>query len=129
MNRETAKGELAANLLWGACMLVLAFGASHARKLGYLDADTVKRVVIGANGLWFAWYGNRMPKTFVPNACARRVRRFAGWSMVLSGFVDAALWATAPIHVAAVGGSVAILGGIALTLGFCLSLRNGTRTA
>jgi len=102
----------------------VALAASLARRLGYMDGDTVTRLVIGLNGLMIAWYGNRMPKTFVPNALARRARRVASWSLVLSGLAYAGLWAFAPIQTAVVGGTVAVFTGIAVTLGYCVSLRS-----
>ena len=40
--------------------------------MGIVDGDTVTRVVIGLNGLMIAWFGNRMPKTLAPSACARQ---------------------------------------------------------
>jgi len=117
MNKERMAG-----LVWGGGMLALAFGANFARELGYIDGDTVARIV-GINGLWLVWYGNRMPKSMVPSACARRARRVGGWAMVLSGLVYAGLWAFAPIPVATTVGCGAVLAGIAVTLGYCLSLR------
>ncbi len=72
--------------------------------MGYIDRDTVIRVVTGMMGLWMAWYGNRMPKTMVPvPASAGQARRVASWSLVLSGLVYAGLWAFAPIPVAVWG--------------------------
>jgi len=121
--------EVQAGLAWGGGMIALALAASFARKLGYIDGDTVRRVVTGVIGLWLAWYGNWMPKTFVPNACARQARRVAGWSMVLSGLVYAGLWAFAPIPVATTAGSAAIVAGIAVTLGYCLTRRGGTKAS
>jgi hypothetical protein len=115
--------ELIESLAWAGGILALALGASFAREQGYLDGDTVTRVVIGANGLMIAWFGNRMPKAVVPSAGARRAMRVGGWSMVLSGLVYAGLWAFAPIPVAIVGGCAAVVAGIAVTLGYCLSLR------
>ena len=56
-------------------------------------------------------------------------RRVAGWSLVLSGLVYTGLWAFAPIQTAVIGGSVAIIAGIAVTLGYCLSLRGKRETA
>ena len=44
-----------------------------------------------------AWYGNRMPKAVVPDACARQATRVGGWSMALSGLVYAGLWAQSPM--------------------------------
>lgn len=121
--------EVVGNLAWGGGIVVLALGATVARKLGYIDGDTVTRLVIGANGLMIAWNGNLMPKVFVPNAGARQARRVAGWSLVLSGLVYTGLWAFAPISTAVIGGSVAIVVGIAVTLGYCLSLRAKAKVA
>lgn len=115
--------ELIGSLAWGGGMIAVALGATVARKLGYVDGDTVTRVVIGANGLMIAWYGNRMPKTFVPDALARQARRVASWALVLSGLVYAGLWAFAPIPVALAGGCGAVATGIAVTVGYCLWLR------
>jgi hypothetical protein len=121
--------ELIASLAWGGGMIALALGATLARKLGYIDGDTVTRLVIGVNGLMIAWYGNRMPKTFVPSARARQAKRVGGWSMVLSGLVYAGLWVFAPIPVATFGGCGAVLAGIAVTLGYCLWLRAKAKAA
>lgn len=121
--------EVVGNLAWGGGILALAFAGSLARRLGYMDGETVTRVVIGLNGLMIAWQGNRLPKAFAPGACAQKARRVAGWSLVLSGLVYAGLFAFAPIPVAVMGGVSAVAAGIAVTLGYCLSLRGKARTA
>lgn len=121
--------EVVASLSWGIGIVALALGATFARRLGYLDGETVTRMVIGATGLMIASFGNRMPKTFVPHPWARQLRRVAGWSMALSGLVYAGLWAFAPIPVAVVGGCSAVAAGIAVTLGYGLSLRAKARAA
>lgn len=121
--------ELIAGLAWGGGIIALALGATFARKLGYIDGDTVTRVVIGMNGLMIAWYGNRMPKAFAPSARARQVARVGGWSMALSGLVYAGLWAFAPIPVAIIGGCGAVVAGMAVTIGYCLSLRSKAKAA
>ena len=116
------KKELVGALAWAGFMMVLAFGAAFAHRLGYVDRDTVTRLVTGVIGLWMAWYGNRIPKTFARSAQARQVQRVAAWSQVLSGLVFAGLWAFAPIPVAIKAGTVVVLAGIAVTFGYCLSL-------
>ncbi|MBD9435946.1 hypothetical protein IB223_07575 [Pseudoxanthomonas sp. PXM03] len=68
------------------------------------------------NGLMVAWFGNQMPKRFVPSARARQAQRVAGWSMALSGLVYAGFWIAAPKDVAVVGGSLAVLLGIGVTV-------------
>ena len=131
MNKEVqvAKKELLVALAWGGGIVLLALGATLARNQGYIDQDTVLRVVIGINGLMIAWYGNRMPKTVVPSARAGQARRVAAWSLVLSGLIYAGLWAFAPIKVAVAAGTGVVFAGIAVTLGYCLSLRSKAKAA
>lgn len=121
--------DLIGSLAWGGGIIAVALGATFARQMGYVDGDTVTRVVIGMNGLMIAWFGNRMPKAFVPSDLARKVHRVGGWSMVLSGLVYAGLWAFAPIPVAIIGGCGAVLAGMAVTIGYCLSLRAKAKAA
>lgn len=119
--------DVTAGFAWGGGIVALALAATLAHQLGVIGQDTVLRVVIGVNGIMIAWYGNRMPKAVVPSACVRQANRAAGWSMVLSGIVYAGLWAFAPIPVATWGGCIAVIAGIAATVRYCLSLRNGAR--
>jgi hypothetical protein len=119
--------ELVSDLAWGIGIVALALASTHARRLGYIEAETVTRIVMCAIGLMVAWFGNRMPKRFVPNALARQATRVGGWSMALSGLVYAALWIFAPTEVAVVGGSAAVLLGMLVTIGYCLSLRSKAR--
>ena len=123
------KKQLIADLTWGIGIVLLALGATYARKLGYIEGETVTRLVLGATGLMVAWFGNRMPKTFVPSTRARQAQRVGGWSMALSGLAYAGLWAFAPFDVALIGGCGAILVGIAVTVGYCLSVRDRANAA
>src|SRR5687767_3658976 len=107
-----AKKELLAALAWGGGIVLLALTATLARNQGYIDQDTVLRLVIGINGLMIAYYGNRMPKAIAPSAYARQIARVGGWSQVLSGLVYAGLWAFAPIPVAIWVGCGAVLAGV-----------------
>jgi hypothetical protein len=129
MNKEVqvAKKELLVALAWGGGIVLLALGATLARNQGYIDQDTVLRVVIGINGLMIAYYGNRAPKALAPSADARRIARVAGWSQVLSGLVYAGLWAFAPIPLAITVGSGAVVAGMIVTLGYCFWLRARAR--
>jgi hypothetical protein len=123
MNKDAMNKELIGSLAWAGVIGALTLGSTLAHRLGYIDGDTVKRVVIGTSGLMFAWYGNRIPKTVAPNAGALKAQRVAAWSLVLSSLVYAGLWAVAPIPVATWGGSGAVLASVAVTFGYCLSLR------
>lgn len=120
--------DLKTDIAWGLGIVVLALLATGARTLGWIDDDTATRIVLCATGLMVAFFGNRMPKTWVPSETARRVTRVGGWSLALSGLVYAALWAFAPFQLALIGGCGAIILGIAVTVAYCLSLR-GKATA
>lgn len=124
MNRE-----LIWDLAWGVGIVVLALGATYARKLGYIDGEAVTRIVMCATGLMVAWFGNRMPKKFVPNMWARRATRVGGWSLALSGLIYAGLWVFAPTQIAVAGGSFAVLLGIAVTISYCLALRSKAKSS
>jgi hypothetical protein len=115
--------DLMGSVAWGAGIIAVALVATLARQMNYIDGDTVTRIVLAIIGLMVAWYGNRMPKAFAPSATARRVTRVGGWSMALSGLLYAGLWAFAPLSVALLVGCGAILAGIVVTIGNCLSLR------
>jgi hypothetical protein len=129
MNQATKtamRKEIVPALVWAAIMLGVALAAKFANELGYIDGDIRLRVV-AMNGLWLAYYGNRMPKAFVPSACARQARRFTAWTLVVSGLIYAGFWAFAPIPMAAVFGTGSVAAGVALVLGYCLTLRGRTR--
>lgn len=127
MNPELKK--ILPDLAWGVGILVLALVASFAYRQGYITHDTMLRLVIGANGLMIAYFGNRIPKAVAPSAYARQIARFAGWSLVLSGLVYAGLWAFAPIKHAITFGIGAVALGMLLTFGYCFRLRAQARTA
>jgi len=117
------KKDLIGALAWAGGMLALALGAKLAQRLGYIDSDTATRLFSALIGIWLVWYGNRIPKAFAPSACVRQARRVSAWSLVLSGLVYTGLWAFAPIPVALGLGVGALFAGVAVTLGYCLSLR------
>lgn len=118
MNKDLIK-----SLACAGGLVAVALAATFARAQGFIDGDTVTRVVMGATGLMLVWFGNRMPKAFVPAETARQIQRVGGWSMVVSGLVYVALWAFAPLSLAVVGGCAAVIAGLIVTVGYCLSLR------
>ena len=120
--------EIRVGLAWAGSLLVLALGASLARSQGVIDKDTMLRLVIGANGLMIAYFGNRTPKAMAPSNRARQVARVSGWSSVVSGTVYAALWAFAPVATALTVGSGVIAAGLFVTIGYCFWLRGQKRT-
>ena len=120
------KKDLIHSFAWAGGLIALALACTLARALGYIDQETTLRVVLGATGLMIIAFGNRIPKTFAPSAQARKAQRIAAWSMVLSGLVYAGAFALAPINTAVLVGCGAVIIGIAVTFGYCLSLHTKT---
>jgi len=78
MNKEVqvAKKELLVALAWGGGIVLLALAATFARNQGYIDQDTVLRVVIGINGLLCP--ADRAGRWLVPGTERPRLRRTVG---------------------------------------------------
>lgn len=123
------KKDLIHSFAWAGAVVVVALAASLARNLGYIDQEMTTRLVIGATGLMIVAFGNRIPKTFTPSECAKKAQRVAGWSMVLSGLVYAGVFLFAPMDTAVLVGCGAVILGIVVTFGYCLSLRNRAHAA
>lgn len=118
MNKQV-KGSLAVALgLIGVSLAVTA-----ARQAGYIDVEAAMRIIMAAIGLMLAWYGNRAPKTFVPNAHVRQINRVAGWSMAVTGLGNAGLWAFAPLSLAMTLGTAVLAAGVLATLAYSIRLR------
>lgn len=122
MNKDTKF-----SLAMAGAIIAVGLAAVAANKLGYIDDEATVRLSVGINGLMVAAYGNRMPKAVAPDGCARRATRLGGWAFVLSGLVYAALWTFAPVKVAGVVGSAAIIAGLAATVGYAYWLRAQAR--
>lgn len=127
MTTETRARLPVADLMWGAGIVVLALLGTLARRSGWIDGDTLLRLVMGPTGLMVAYYGNLAPKRLAPSHLGQRIGRIAGWSLVLSGLLYASLWAFAPVQVALGLGTGAIVAGLAVTVGYGLWLRGQSR--
>ncbi|WP_292092535.1 ammonium transporter [Brevundimonas sp.] len=121
--------DLTNSLAWGGGIVVLALGASLAKNLGYIDQETTLRIVLGATGLMVASFGNRIPKTLARGPGARKAQRVTAWAMVISGLIYAGAFVFAPISTAVFVGCGAVIAGLAVSIGYCLSLRDRTTAA
>lgn len=117
------KTDIKGSLVMAGGIIALALAASFARGQGWIDPDTVTRIVLCAIGLMLAWIGNRMPKIIMPGVRAAQVNRVGGWSLAISGLIYAGLWIFAPIDVAVIGGCAAVIAGMAVTFVYCWTSR------
>ena len=131
--------QLGYAIAFAALVLAAAAGLREAVASGALDAESAKRIMQAMLGLGLAGYGNFMPKKFgrprrSPEAEARMqaALRVGGWAMTLAGLVYALLWALAPLPLADTGGTIAVAGAAAITLGYalwCFAACRGARGA
>ena len=126
----TKQKELAWGLLGAAILILLPLGAIAARSLGLVEDpghDLPGRLYGVAAGLIIAAYGNIAPRKLVrydpdsPQPARKQaVIRFMGWTFVLAGLANAAIWAfVSPIDLAAMLSMVPLAGALILVFLRC----------
>jgi uncharacterized membrane protein len=120
MKSLTQAGVVATAMI--AVSLIVAWGVMA----GVLGTDVPTRAMMAVNSLLLAYYGNAIPKAVLRSAASRAGRRFAGWVFVLAGLSSAALWAFAPLDIAAGAAVTIIAGAVVLAFGYCLLARRMT---
>ena len=125
-------------LAWGiagaAALVVIPLAAIAARNLGLIadpGHDLPGRLYGIAAGLIIAAYGNIAPRKLVridpssPRAARKQAAlRFSGWTFVIAGLVNAAIWAfVSPIDLAASLSMVPLAGALILVFARCARLR------
>jgi uncharacterized membrane protein len=120
MNSITHSGLVA------AAMIAVSLAAAWGVMTGVLGADAPIRLMMVANALLLAYYGNAIPKAVLRTPVARSARRFAGWVFVLGGLISAALWAFAPLDFATPIALTVTAGSAILALGYCRWNRSTT---
>jgi len=97
--------EIRNGVLWAGLMLAVTLVAKLVSMRGSADlSERANMVVLGA---FLVFTGNAIPKTIaylpaLPGDAARvqGLRRFAGWTWVLTGLASAIVWLLLPIDVA-----------------------------
>ncbi|WBQ10182.1 hypothetical protein L2D01_00085 [Hyphomonadaceae bacterium ML37] len=107
--------------------LAIAAGLKMAESAGLLGADTAQRAVQVIIGLGLAGFANMMPKRIAtrrmsPQAEGRMqtARRIGGWALTLAGLAHAAIWAFAPVSIAAIASMTVVGAALAVTLVFAV---------
>jgi hypothetical protein len=118
-------------LLLGGAILAGALALKWAQHSHLVSGDFAVRGVEVIIGLGLAIYANFIPKNAralkLSAARAARVQsamRFGGWVFTLAGLGFAAIWAFAPMSIAASASMAVMGGGVAVTLanlGLCLA--------
>ncbi|MEM9839863.1 MAG: hypothetical protein AAF830_12030 [Pseudomonadota bacterium] len=93
--------QIVSALVAAGAMLLVAFLGVRAQDMGLIGGETERMtgVVVGFILVWFA---NLMPKSApdasctADQACAFRMKRFAGIVLMIGGALHAAIWLFAP---------------------------------
>jgi hypothetical protein len=113
------------SLALAGLLIAVSIGLAYLRRLGVVGAEAPARGAMVLTGILLAVYGNVIPKSVSrSSAKGESFERVTGWATVLAGIAYAAIWAFAPIEIAAIASMGAVLIGFVTVLGYCAWLRS-----
>ena len=117
--------RMTSSLALAGFLIAVSIGLVYLRRLGVVGAEMPARGAMVLTGILLAVYGNVIPKSASRlSAKGESLERVTGWATVLAGIGYAAIWAFAPIQIAAVASMVAVLLGFVCVVGYCMWLRS-----
>jgi hypothetical protein len=117
--------RITSSLALAGLLIAVSVGLAYLRRLGVVGAEAPARGAMVLTGILLAVYGNLIPKSVSRlSAKGESLERVTGWATVLSGVGYAAIWAFAPIEIAAVASMIAVLIGFVSVVGYCVWLRS-----
>jgi len=117
--------RITSSLALAGLLIAVSVGLAYLRRLGVVGAEAPARGAMVLTGILLAVYGNVIPKSFSRlSAKGESLQRVTGWATVLSGIGYAAIWAFAPIEIAAVASMVAVAIGFVFVVAYCAWLRS-----
>ena len=117
--------RITSSLALAGLLIAVSVGLAYLRRVGVVGAETPARGAMVLTGILLAVYGNVIPKSVSRlSAKGESLERVTGWATVLSGIAYAAIWAFAPIEIAAVASMSAVVIGFVSVVGYCMWLRS-----
>ena len=118
------------NLALAGAIVAVSAAVTYAKFRGWVGSDIPMRVIMAMIGLQMAFYGNMAPKWAATAGPRKRaVQRLAGWLFVLTGLFSAAVWAFAPLRIAAEVSMVPTAAALVAVLGYCAWTRRAAARA
>ena len=106
-------------------LIAVSIGLVYLRRVGVVGTETPARGAMVLTGILLAIYGNVIPKSVSRlSAKGESLERVTGWATVMSGIAYAAIWAFAPIEIAAVASMGTVVIGFVSVVGYCAWLRS-----
>jgi hypothetical protein len=117
--------RITSSLALAGLLIAVSVGLAYLRRVGVVGAEAPARVAMVLTGILLAVYGNVIPKSVSRlSAKGKSLQRVTGWATVISGIGYAAIWAFAPIGIAAVASMVAVVIGFVFVVAYCAWLRS-----
>ena len=117
--------RITSNLALAGLLIAVSIGLAFLRKHGVVGAEEATRGAMMLTGILLAVYGNVIPKSVSRlSAKGESLQRVTGWATVLAGLGYAAIWAFAPIEIAATASMIAVALGFVVVVGYCAWLRS-----
>jgi hypothetical protein len=117
--------RITSNLALAGLLIAVSAGLAYLRRLDVVGAEAPARGAMILTGILLAVYGNVIPKSVSRlSAKGESLQRVTGWATVLAGLGYAAIWAFAPIDIAAVASMIAVAIGFVIVVGYCAWLRS-----
>ncbi len=122
---------------WAGLILAVSLGAKLASTLGAANgADLQERMMMAIGGACLVFTGNFIPKTLKPlpaleqdAARVQALRRFAGWTWVLTGLAFALSWLLLPVSLAERLSYVLLPGGMLIVAAQVVRMRRTRQRA
>ena len=116
---------ITSSLALAGLLIAVSIGLVYLRRVGAVGTETPERGAMVLTGILLAVYGNVIPKSVSRlSAKGESLERVTGWATVLAGLAYAAIWAFAPIDIAAVASMGAVGIGFVSVIGYCMWLRS-----
>jgi hypothetical protein len=117
--------RITSSLALAGLLIAVSIGLAYLRRLGAVGTEIPARGAMVLTGILLVVYGNVIPKSVSRlSAKGESLERVTGWATVLSGIAYAAIWAFAPIEIAAVASMSAVAIGFVSVVGYCMWLRS-----
>ena len=117
--------RITSNLALAGLLIAVSIALAFLRRQGVVGAEAPARGAMMLTGILLAVYGNVIPKSVSRlSAKGESLQRVTGWATVVAGLGYAAIWAFAPIDIAAIASMIAVALGFVVVIGYCAWLRS-----
>jgi hypothetical protein len=112
------KHPIRTGLIVAGLQIAAGLLATAGARLGYFDQDMATRITMVAIGLALLFYANFASKAVSRSARFIAINRFAAWSLALGALAWTGIWLFAPMEIANLAATAAVMLGVLATAGY-----------